>query len=138
MTEAGNFADWLAICNVKAAYCRHLDRKDWESLKALLIENCSMDTRPSGGSLIEGRDVFIAMVSGSLSDAQTVHHVHSPEITFEGDRATAIWAMQDRVKKAGFDLTGYGHYHETYLRTDLGWKITSQVLTRLLVELERV
>ncbi|MCJ2188430.1 nuclear transport factor 2 family protein [Novosphingobium beihaiensis] len=137
MTGTPDFADWLAICNLKAAYCRLLDTKDWEGWKALLTEDCVMDTRPSGGTLEEGRERFAAMVSQSLADAKTAHHVHSPEITIDGDRAEVVWAMQDRVVKDGFALTGYGHYHETCVRTAEGWKIARQTLTRLIVDMER-
>ena len=36
---------------------------------------------------------------------------------------------------AGFSfLHGYGHYHETYVRTEAGWRIKSVRLTRLYVE----
>ena len=135
MTGTPDFADWIAICNLKAAYCRLLDTKDWAGWGALFTEDCVMDTRPSGGTLVEGRTAFVEMVSRSLADAKTAHQVHAPEITIDGDHAKVIWAMQDRVVKDEFALTGYGHYHETCVRTSQGWKIASQVLTRLNVEM---
>ena len=137
MSGTPDFADWLAICNLKAAYCRLLDTKDWESWKQLFTEDCVVDTRPSGGTLEEGRDRFVGMVSQSLADARTAHQIHSPQISVEGDRADVVWAMQDRVVKEDFALTGYGHYHETCVRTADGWKIARQTLTRLIVEMDR-
>ncbi|MCJ2177533.1 nuclear transport factor 2 family protein [Novosphingobium album (ex Hu et al. 2023)] len=138
MTQAQTpgFADWLAICNLKAAYCRLLDTKDWEGWSQLFTEDCVVDTRPSGGPLEEGREQFVAMVRHSLSDAKTAHQVHSPQITVDGDRAEVVWAMQDRVVKDDFGLTGYGHYHEICVRTAAGWKIAHQTLTRLIVEMD--
>lgn len=136
MTETPDFADWLAICNLKAAYCRLLDTKDWEGWRQLFTEDCVVDTRPSGGTLEEGRDGFVDMVSQSLADAKTAHQIHSPQITVDGDRAEVVWAMQDRVVKDSFALTGYGHYHETCVRTADGWKIARQTLTRLIVEID--
>lgn len=133
---APDFADWVAICNLKAAYCRLLDTKDWEGWSRLFTPDCVVDTRPSGGTLEEGRDRFVEMVSRSLATAKTAHHVHSPEITVEGDIADVIWAMQDRVVKDDFALTGCGHYHETCVRTGDGWKIARQTLTRLIVEMD--
>ena len=76
------------------------------------------------------------MVSQSLADAKTAHQIHSPQITVDGDRADVVWAMQDRVVKDSFALTGYGHYHETCVRTADGWKIAHQTLTRLIVEMD--
>ncbi|WP_159978178.1 MULTISPECIES: nuclear transport factor 2 family protein [unclassified Novosphingobium] len=132
-----DFADWLAICNLKAAYCRLLDSKDWEGWKALFTEDCVVDTRPSGGTREQGRDNFVAVVSRALEEAKTAHQIHSPEIAIEGDRARVVWAMQDRVVKGDFALTGYGHYHETCLRTPEGWKIAEQTLTRLIMDVEK-
>ncbi|KHK91946.1 bile-acid 7-alpha dehydratase [Novosphingobium malaysiense] len=126
----------MAICNLKAAYCRLLDTKDWEGWRELFTEDCVVDTRPSGGTLEEGRDRFVDMVRQSLSDAKTAHQIHSPQITVEGDSAEVVWAMQDRVVKDEFALTGYGHYHETCVRTAEGWKIARQTLTRLIVEMD--
>lgn len=136
MTNSLEFADWLAICNLKADYCRLLDTKDWAGWKALFTEDCVVDTRPAGGTLEEGRDRFVGMVSAALATAKTAHQVHSPQITLDGDSAKVIWAMQDRVIKDTFALTGYGHYHETYVRTAEGWKIAGQTLTRLIVEMD--
>ncbi|WP_404480898.1 nuclear transport factor 2 family protein [Novosphingobium sp. BL-52-GroH] len=132
-----DFADWLAICNLKAAYCRLLDTKDWEGWKALFTHDCVIDTSASGGTVEQGRERFVAMVARSLAEAKTAHQVHSPQITLDGDEAQAVWAMQDRVVKGDFALTGYGHYHETCVRTPEGWRIARQTLTRLIVEMDR-
>jgi 3-phenylpropionate/cinnamic acid dioxygenase small subunit len=137
MSGTPEFADWVAICNLKAAYCRLLDTKDWENWKQLFTEDCVLDTTGSGGTVERGRDHFVGVVSKSLAGAKTAHQIHSPEITVEGDVAHVVWAMQDRVMKDEFSLTGYGHYHETCVRTSEGWKIAEQKLTRLIMEVER-
>ena len=136
MAGTPEFSDWLAICNLKAAYCRLLDTKDWEGWKQLFTEDCVIDTTGSGGSVEHGRDRFVDFVSTTLSTARTAHQIHSPEITVDGDTAYVIWAMQDRVMRDEFALTGYGHYHETCVRTPQGWKIAEQKLTRLIVEMD--
>ena len=66
MPDEAQFADWLAICNVKAAYCRLLDTKQWDRWAQLFTEDCEMDTRPSGGTLEIGRDAFVKSVRGSI------------------------------------------------------------------------
>lgn len=137
MPNDASFPDWLAICNLKADYCRLLDTKDWEGWKKLFTEDAEVDTRGSGGELSRGRDVFVESVRKSLATAKTAHQVHSPLITIDGDVADAIWAMQDRVVwGAGRALTGYGHYTEHYVRTADGWKIKRQSLTRLILEMD--
>lgn len=137
MTSAPEFADWLAICNLKAAYCRLLDAKDWQGWKQLFTEDCVIDTTDSGGSVERGRDRYVAWIAETLATAKTAHQVHSPEIRIDGDTAHVVWAMQDRVIKDEFSLTGYGHYHDTYVRAADGWKIAGLKLTRLIMEVER-
>lgn len=131
------FADWLAIANLKARYCRLLDSKDWDGFAELFTEDFLLDASGSGGPRLEGRYIAIASVRRSIDPAKTVHHVHSPEIEIDGDAGTAIWPMQDRlVWPDGRTLTGYGHYHERYVRADGVWKIAQSRLTRLLIEMQ--
>lgn len=134
-----SFEDYVAICATKARYCRCLDTKDWAGYADVFTPDLQLDTRPSGGPLIEGRDAAIEFVRGSIGSAVTAHHVHSPEISMNGDSASVIWAMQDRVifdpERANLPfsgLTGYGHYHEEYRRCADGvWRIAKSALTRL-------
>lgn len=132
-----DFADWIEIHNLKARYCRLLDTKDWEGWGQLFTKDFRLDVTGSGGDVMHGRDAVVASVRGSIGSAKTAHQVHSPEIAIDGDRATAIWAMEDRVVwEGGRALTGWGHYHERYVRTGEGWRIAEQKLTRLHMEFD--
>lgn len=133
-----DFADWLAICNVKADYCRLLDTKQWDAWAELFTPDCVFDTTDSGGTKVDGAAQMIGFVRESLADAKTTHQVHQPQMTFDGpDVADVVWAMQDRVIKHTFDLWGTGHYHERYVRTGEGWRIASQKLTRLILDIRQ-
>jgi hypothetical protein len=133
---SAGFADWLAIANVKARYCRLLDTKDWAGFGQLYAADVVLDTTASGGPRIAGRAAALAMIQAALAGAVTVHHVHSPEITIDGDEAQAIWAMQDRLVWAdGRSLDGAGHYHERYARQGGEWIITESRLTRLYADM---
>ncbi len=135
MAGEANFADWLAIANIKAAYCRLLDTKDWDGWAQLFTEDVEVDVRDSGGTLEKGRDAFVASVRASIETTKTAHQVHFPEIAIDGDSATAIWPMQDRlIWEDGRTMTGYGHYHERYVKQDGRWRIATQKLTRLIME----
>ena len=137
MVASPDFADWLAITQVKAAYCRLLDTKDWHGWGQLFTDDVVVDVTDSGGSVMTGRDALVASVSGSLAGTKTAHQVHFPEIRIEGDRAEAIWPMQDRVEWGdGKGLTGYGHYHEEYRREAGTWRIAHQRLTRLAMDFD--
>jgi ketosteroid isomerase-like protein len=130
------FADWTAIASLKARYCRLLDGKHWAEFASLFTEDVVFDATASGGPLMEGRAAAVARIHASIDSAVTVHQVHSPEISIDGDTATAIWAMQDRLRwPNGRLLDGAGHYHERYVRTQDGWKIAHSRLTRLFVDI---
>ncbi|WP_439491021.1 nuclear transport factor 2 family protein [Blastomonas fulva] len=131
------FSDWLDICNLKARYCRCLDTKDWQGFAEVFADDAVLDTSPSGGLTVAGRDALVAYVRSSISeDTITTHHIHAPEIAIDGDTATGIWAMQDRnIWPNGRKLLGFGHYHERYVRTADGWRIAESSLTRINMEM---
>jgi hypothetical protein len=129
--------DRIAICELKARYCRFLDTKQWDSWTALFTGDFVLDTSEAGGPPpITGREEAIGMVRQTIETARTAHQVHTPEITIDGDTATGIWAMQDRVVfEGGPAITGYGHYTETYAKRDGSWQIASSKLTRLQIDM---
>ncbi|QLL06770.1 nuclear transport factor 2 family protein [Mycobacterium vicinigordonae] len=122
-----------SIKQLKARYCRYLDTKRWDDWRALFAEDFVSDTSPSGGKLITGADEFVAYVRGTLGKQPTVHQVHAPEIELtSATTATGVWALEDVVRLApGVNLNGFGHYHETYEKTDDRWLIKTSTLTRL-------
>lgn len=138
---AAQFADWLAICETKARYCRMMDTKDWAGWADCFTEDLVLDTSLAGGERITGRAAAIAFVRGSIDQAKTAHQVHNPEVSFDGpDAADVIWAMNDRVEMAPDRLqasghgghTGYGHYRERYQRcADGRWRIAQSQLSYL-------
>jgi uncharacterized protein (TIGR02246 family) len=139
MADQSYLEAYIAISAVKARYCRCLDTKDWAGYADVFTEDLELDTRPSGGSITHGRDEAVKLVRSAIETASTAHQVHSPEMTIDGDTADVVWAMQDRVvwgadrraRMGNAGLTGYGHYHERYVRRDGRWRISRSVLTRL-------
>ena len=136
MATTDQLLDRIAICELKARYCRYLDTKQWDAWTGLFAEDLVLDTSEAGGPpAITGRDEAVALVRGSIETARTAHQVHTPEITIDGDTAQGVWAMQDLVVFAdGTKLTGYGHYSETYVKRDDAWRIATSKLTRLHVD----
>ena len=128
-------ADHLALCAAKARYCRTLDTKDWAGFAELFTEDYELDVSEGTGlAVIKGRDAALAMVRASIGEARTAHQIHSPEIAIDGDEAQVVWALQDRVIWSDDrpSITGYGHYHERWVRLGGGWKIAaSEVATDL-------
>lgn len=129
--------DIEAIKQLKARYFRTLDTKDWAGFADVFTEDFISDTRESGGKTIEGRQAFVAFVQKTLADRCTVHHGHTSEIELNSPTsATGIWAMEDLVRFGLFDLSGFGHYHETYEKIDGKWYIKFSKLTRLRLDMK--
>ncbi|MFI6362250.1 nuclear transport factor 2 family protein [Nocardia sp. NPDC050630] len=125
------------LTQVKARYCLAVDTQDWAALTDLMTLDIELDVSHSitGVPVITGRDNAVAMIRSALTGARTAHQVHTPLIDADGDEARVIWAMQDRVVwNNGSALTGYGHYHERWVRRHDDWKLASLTLTRLITE----
>jgi SnoaL-like domain len=138
LSRLDEICDWIAICNAKARYCRTLDTKDWDGFRDMFTEDYELDVSDSGGPpVIKGRAAAMASVQASILTAKTAHQVHTPEIILNGDEATAVFAMQDRVVwSPDKSLTGYGHYHERWVRQNGEWKIAALRLTRLHMDVQ--
>lgn len=132
-TDVATLLDIEAIKQLKARYCRLLDSKDWTAWRAVFADDFLSDTSEAGGKVIEGADDFVAFTRKSLRNQATVHQVHAPEIELtSATTARGVWALEDVVRFGpGVNLRGYGHYQETYVKTDGQWQIKSSKLTRL-------
>lgn len=123
--DAAHRADKDAVAAVKYRYLRALDTKDWESFADTLTEDITGDY---GDRLhFTNRDELVEYMRSSLgAGVLTEHRVTHPEITVDGDEATAVWYLQDRVivTEFNFMLIGAAFYNDTYRRTPDGWKIS--------------
>ena len=134
MKDLAAVTDWIALCEAKARYCRTLDTKDWAGYADLLTEDYELDVSEGTAlPIIKGRDAAMRQIQSSILTAKTAHQVHSPEIELNGDEARVVWALQDRViwGPERPSMTGYGHYHERWVRRDGQWKLAALKLTRL-------
>lgn len=128
------------IHQLKARYFRALDQKDWPLLREVFVDDVDIDTTDDAGETgrFADADSFLAMLQAVLGEATTMHHGHMPEITIDGDTATGVWSMEDRIwfGPGGPKLWGSGWYEETYRRTADGWRIARMKLRRLRVEID--
>lgn len=124
------------IQQLKARYFRLMDTKQWELLRGVFTPDVVIDTSEDSGEIHYGVEDYLPFLVSQIGEVRTVHHGHMPEITIlDESHASGVWAMEDELWwPEGHPLTylhGYGHYHDTYLRTPGGWKISSLRLTRL-------
>ena len=129
MTELERLAAIEQICALEARRARVLDQRKWDELAALHVPEIS--ARTAGGDDLVGVEAMEAWIRLQMENADTVHHIHAPEITFDGpDRATGIWAIQvkSRFRKPDgptFRDT-YGFYFVDYARRDGACKIAAR------------
>lgn len=135
MDDAVALLEIEAIKCLKARYCRYLDAKDWESWRDVLADDFVGDITGAGGGRIVGADEFVTYTRNTIGkpSQHTVHQVHAPEIDLTSPTtARGVWALHDVVRLVpSLTLHGYGHYHETYQKSDGHWHITTSALTRL-------
>jgi hypothetical protein len=130
------------IKQLKSKYFYYLDHKDWNGWKTEVFSaEATMECKEDRPDIVEGIDDIIAYLIRVVTGVLTVHHGHMPNIQITSPTtAKGIWAMEDLLfvpadkcpdGKAA-RLHGYGHYHETYVLQENGWRIKSLRLTRLL------
>jgi hypothetical protein len=140
LAEVQRLADIDAIKSLKAKGIRLVDTKQWKVWASEVLSEDHV-LHGDGGATV-GRDAVVASVSSALADAKTVHRVHTPEITLTGpDTASAIWPMDDYVtgifNGTPMTIRGHGWYHEDYVRTADGWRISSSRIVRHRVDMTR-
>jgi SnoaL-like protein len=123
------------IKKLKARYFRGLDSKDWDLYGSVFAEDIEVDLSRAGGPSYSGREAMVAYAR-SLTLVQSVHHGHMPEIELTSDTtATGIWSMEDfNYWEDGSQNHGYGHYFETYEKSDGQWRIKTMKLSYLRIE----
>jgi hypothetical protein len=97
-----------------------------------------IDHLPAMNVTLKGRDSWQSDGMAKFGIV-SVHQGHQCDIEVTGpDSATGIWAFTDRLwfppGGAISLMTGYGFYHETYVRDGANWLIKTTRITRIRVE----
>jgi len=112
------------IKQLKYRYLRTLDLKRWDDFAAVLVPEVTADY--GEGLAFGSRDELVAFMRDSLGQRMvTLHHCHHPEIDVDGDRATGVWYLEDKVLMPDHRLVleGAAFYEDRYVRTGEGWRI---------------
>ena len=123
--DAADLVTIRQIEQLKYRYVRALDTKDWD-----LFASCfTSDATASYGERLgfAGPEEIVGFMRENLGPTMiTVHQVHHPEITVDGDQATGTWSLMDRVIMTEFRflLDGMSFYEDRYVRdADGEWRI---------------
>jgi hypothetical protein len=131
-------AELEAIRQVKYAYFRTLDLKQFDELGTLLSEDATASYE-DGKTRLEGRTAVVEWLREALGDPGivTAHHGHHPEITLNPDvTADGTWYLQDRViiPAADLEIGGTAFYADRYRKTGGVWRIAHTGYTRVFEE----
>lgn len=136
-------SDLEDIRQLKARYFRCIDTGNEAELATLFTADATIDLKGGGYRLqVSGRADMVDFIGSSFnSDIVAMHHGHTPEIAFAGpDEARGTWYLQDRfidpVRQT--DTHGSSLYHDTYRRTEEGWKIAASEYVRVYEEVRPI
>jgi hypothetical protein len=136
MTDLERLVAIEDIKQLKARRDRAVDLKQWDELEAMHApdhqsHNEGMPHWNSARELIDN-------IKAVMDRLESVHHSHTPDITFESPtRAAGVWQMEDKLywKQGGEDhwLHGMGFYDERYEKRDGRWVFVWRRLSRIKV-----
>jgi hypothetical protein len=114
---------------LKARRDRAADTKDWTLYEALHSPDHHSYNDDYGHWTTAAE--MVANVRKSMEHLTTLHHSHTPEITFDSaSTASGIWAMKGlslwQQDQQEHWFIAYGHYFETYAKRDGAWLFTSR------------
>ena len=118
-----NHDDIESIKQLKYRYLRTLDLKQWDEFADCFLPEATGDY---AGLAFADRESLVGYMRENLGEGLiSMHHAHHPEITVDGDEATGLWYLEDKVivPELDFALEGAAFYTDRYVRTGAGWRI---------------
>ncbi len=120
-------ADKEAIRELARRYAHCVWTKDVPGAVGLFTEDGEMDTgdRPP----IRGRATLLAAYQSMITGPSMYPYVHQHLVDLDGDRATGVCYLDLRATLLdGTTMSGFGYYHDVYVRVGGEWKFRSRKL----------
>ena len=129
--------DIEAIKKLKAKYFRCVDKKLWDEMEEVWVEDAVADYG-MGIELLQGRKAILEFLKKNLDrDSMiSVHQGHNPEIKITSDTtARGVWVLNDRlIIQTIATLNGWRYYEDEYVKVNGEWKKKSTKITNILEE----
>jgi hypothetical protein len=122
-----------AIRRMKYDYTWYLDHKMWSDYKNLMSEDMSY----VGTGKEMRKEQFVEVVSKSLENVVTCHHLHQSRIDItSGTTAQGVWCLRDDLSSPAraAKFKGRAYYIEDYVKMKGEWKIKKIVLEYICTE----
>lgn len=130
--ESRVLLDRQAITDLIHRYCRGVDSIDRDVLDTCFSAECVVDYGPGMGGPRRGGDVIVTgLVSGLPNFASTHHQVSNIEIDVDGSdaaRGVTYVTAWHRFADGRPDAILWGQYHDRFVRTANGWRISERIL----------
>lgn len=134
------------IRQLKARYFHCVDHQQWDDWVVLVwTPDAELHVPDFRDAPFVGAATIAEWSASMMVGCVSIHHGYTPIIEIiSANEARGLWAMEDLIfREAAFvtdgkpsSIHGWGHYHETYVKTDAGWRIAKSRLTRLRVEIQ--
>ncbi len=123
--------DRARIEQLAIAYAYAVDDKDWSAFEALYVPDAIIDYRSAGGIAGTPAEVAAWMAGVSEMFSWSMHSMSTQRIVFtEPDAATGsvhVFARYGLVWEGAEELMDVSAvYHDTYVRTEAGWRFASR------------
>ena len=129
--------DIEAIKKLKAKYFRCVDKKLWDEMEEVWVED-AVANYGMGIELLQGIKAIIEFLKKNLGrDSMiSVHQGHNPEIEITSDTtARGVWVLNDRlIIQTIATLNGWRYYEDEYVKVNGEWKKKSTKITNILEE----
>jgi hypothetical protein len=122
MVTETELADREAIKELRAKYCHYFDAQEVDNWVSLFAEGGGMDAGEHG--TFTGEEELSLFINGAFAeDPYMAHRVDNPIVEIDGDSAEGHWYFEAIQREPSGEATiEQGKYHETYVKTDEGWK----------------
>ena len=131
MLSLQEISDRLEIQDLLARYSAAIDGRRWDDLDALFTEDAVIDYAEMGGirGTLAEQKAFLAAVMPGFAGFQ--HLTASTKLEIDGDTATGVSICHNPmvIEADGERRTFFVGlwYHDEYVRTDEGWRISRRV-----------
>src|SRR4051794_14461274 len=125
--------DRQQIIDLLNAYCRAVDACDPPRVAALFTDDCVVDFGPGlTPKPIRSATELARALRGLSVYSATSHHISNHQIVFESDDlangVTYLHAWHRFAEQPKADAIVWGQYHDLYIRTTDGWRISERRL----------
>jgi hypothetical protein len=124
-------SDRLEIQDLLISYTHAIDRRDWDALDAVFVPDAFIDYTAAGGGAgdLATTKEFLAAAMPMFKSFQ--HLTGSTKLAIDGDTATGVSICHNPMV---MEVDGEARtffvglwYHDEYVRTDAGWRISRRV-----------